>query len=63
LTDSREILATLSARSSPALVVEGTSSELEREGDVIGNSIELTLPVMPAQLVEAVERARSTRTD
>jgi hypothetical protein len=61
LTDSREILATLSARSSPALVVEGTSSELERDSDVIGNSATIKLPVSPQQLVEAVERARSTR--
>ncbi len=61
LTDSREILATLSARSSPALVVEGTSSELERDSDVIGGSVEIKLPVLPQQIVEAVERARSTR--
>jgi hypothetical protein len=58
LTDGREILATLSARSSPALVVEGTSSQLEREGDVIGDSVEVTLPILPQQLVRAVERAR-----
>ena len=57
LTDSREILATLSARSSPPLVVEGTSSELERYGD----SVAIKLPVLPQQLVQAVERARSTR--
>jgi hypothetical protein len=62
LTDSREILATLGARSSPALVVEGTSADLEREHDAIGNGVELSLPVMPQQLVEAVERARSGRT-
>ena len=61
LTDSREILATLSARSSPALVVEGTSSELERDSDVVGDSVEIKLPVLPQQIVEAVERARSTR--
>jgi hypothetical protein len=61
LTDSREILATLSARSSPALVVEGTSFDLERDSDAIGDSVELTLPILPQQLVEAVERARSTR--
>jgi hypothetical protein len=59
LTDSREILAKLSARRSP-LVVEGTSSELERDSDVTGDSVELTLPVLPEQLVEAVERARSS---
>jgi hypothetical protein len=61
LTDSREILATLSARSSPALVVEGTSSDLEREQDAIGHSVQIALPVLPRQLVEAVERARSTQ--
>ncbi len=61
LTDSREILARLSARKSPPLVVEGTSSDLERDGDVLGDSVEITLPVLPRQLVEAVERARSTR--
>jgi hypothetical protein len=60
LTDSREILATLSARSSPALVVEGTNSDLERDSDVIGDSVEIKLPVLPQQLVDAVERARST---
>jgi hypothetical protein len=60
LTDSHEILATLSARSSTALVVEGTSSDLERDSDAIGDSVEITLPVLPQQLVEAVERARST---
>ena len=63
LTDSREILATLSARSTPALVVEGTSSGLERDSDVIGDSVEITLPVLPRQLVEAVERARSRAID
>jgi hypothetical protein len=61
LIDGREILATLSARSSPTLLVEGTSSDLERERDAIGGSVEITLPVLPQQLVEAVERARSTR--
>ena len=60
LTDGRQILGTLSARSSPALVVEGTSSDLHRESDVIGDSLEITLPVLPQELVEAVERALST---
>ena len=57
LTDGRAILAALSARSTPALVVEGTRSELARESDAIGSAVELTLP---QQIVEAVERARST---
>ena len=61
LTDSREILATLSARTSPALVVEGTSFDLERDRDVTGDAVQLKLPVLPRQLVDAVERARSAR--
>jgi hypothetical protein len=59
LTNSREILATLSSRRTPALVVEGTTADLARDSEVIGNSVEITLPVMPSQIVEAVERARS----
>jgi hypothetical protein len=58
LTDGGEILAALSARTDVALVVEGTSAELERETAAIGDSVEVTLPVLPQQLVEAVERAR-----
>jgi hypothetical protein len=58
LTDGREILAALSARRARALVVEGTRSELARESDVIGGAVELTLPVLPQQIVEVVERAR-----
>lgn len=61
LTDGREIIAKLSARSSPPLVVEGTTPDLERDGDVIGEALEITLPVLPEQLVEAVDRARSSR--
>lgn len=63
LTDSREILARLSARTSPPLVVEGTSSDFERDRDVTGDAIEITLPVLPSQLVDAVERARAAGTD
>lgn len=59
LTDGREILRALSGRSTP-LVVEGTSSDLERDRDVIGDALEITLPVMPDQLVRAVEQVRST---
>jgi hypothetical protein len=59
LADGREILAALSARTSPVLVVEGTSFDLERDSDVTGGSVEIPLPVLPQQLVEAVERARS----
>jgi hypothetical protein len=61
LTDGREILRALSARSSPPLVVEGTSADLERDSDVIGDAQEVTLPIGPQQLVQAVERARSPR--
>jgi hypothetical protein len=58
LTDGREIIAKLSAKTSPAVVVEGTSFDLERDRDVVGDSVELELPVLPHNLVEAVERAR-----
>ncbi len=61
LTDGREIVAKLSARSSPALVVEGTSDDLERNSDVIGDAVRVEFPVLPEQIVEAVERARSGR--
>ncbi len=54
LTDAREIHAQLRAGSTPALVVEGTASELGHEG----NAVEIAFPVLPAQLVDAVERAR-----
>lgn len=56
LTDGDEIHAKLRAKSAPALVVEGTTAELGGETD----TVEITLPVFPAQLVDAVERARST---
>lgn len=58
LTDGREILAALSARTSPVLVVEGTSAGLERDRAAIGDSVEIQLPVLPQQLLLAVERAR-----
>ena len=58
LTDGREILAALSARTTPVLVVEGTSAGLDRERAAIGDSVEITLPVLPQQLVRAVEQAR-----
>ena len=58
MTDSREVLAALTARTSPVLVVEGTSAGLERERAAIGDSVEIQLPVLPQQLVLAVERAR-----
>ena len=58
LTDGREILAALGARTSPVLVVEGTSADLERERTALGDPIEIPLPVLPQQLVAAVEQAR-----
>ncbi|HVC88330.1 MAG TPA: hypothetical protein VNC40_13015 [Gaiellaceae bacterium] len=61
LIDSHEIHAKLSARTTPVLVVEGTSSELAHEHDRLGGSVEIALPAMPAQIVEAVERARGVR--
>ncbi len=62
LTDAREIHAMLGARSAPSLVVEGTTSDLDREGGAIDNAVEIKLPVLPQQLVEAVGRAHSART-
>ena len=59
LTDGRQIVARLSARSSPALVVEGTRADLERERDAISDAVEILEPIMPRQIVEAVESARS----
>jgi hypothetical protein len=61
LTDGREILATLSARGSPALVVEGTGDDLERNSDVIGDAVRVRYPLSAEQIVGAVERARSPR--
>jgi hypothetical protein len=58
LTDGGEILAALSARTDLALVVEGTSADLDRERAAIGDSAAITLPVLPQQLVQAVEQAR-----
>ena len=58
LTDGGEILAALSARTDLALVVEGTSADLDREAAAIGDSVAITLPVLPQQLVRAVEQAR-----
>jgi hypothetical protein len=60
VTDGREIVAALSGRSAPALVVEGTTLELKRYGDAIGGATEIEVPVSPKQLVQAVERAKST---
>jgi hypothetical protein len=59
LIDSREIHAKLSARTSPVLIVEGTSSELAHEPS--GGSVEVVLPALPAQIVDAVERVRGVR--
>lgn len=58
LTDGREILRALSGSGAP-LVVEGTTSDLERDRDVTGDALEIALPVLPDQLVRAVEQVRS----
>ena len=58
LTDGREIVAALSARPSPAVVVEGTTFDLDRDADALGELVRIELPVLPGQLVEAVEQAR-----
>ena len=55
LTDGDEIHAKLRAKSAPPLVVEGTTAELGHES----GAVEIPLPVFPAQLVDAVERART----
>ena len=57
LPGSREILGALSSRPSPALVVEGTVSALERDRDVTADATALPLPVTDRRLLEAVERA------
>jgi hypothetical protein len=57
LTDGRAILATLRARSSPAVVVEGTSADLARECDVIDQAVRIREPVTPELLLAAVDEA------
>ena len=61
LGDSRAILATLSARISPRLIVEGTKLELARNKDVTPDAIEVAQPVTPDALLAAVAKALATR--
>lgn len=56
LTDSREIIATLRAGGSPAVLVEGTQAELEQASDAIGDAPTLTLPINARELLTAVEQ-------
>ena len=58
LGESREIFAALRVRSAPRLVVEGTSSELEQDSDVIGDAT-IVEPVTPTLLLAAVTDALS----
>jgi hypothetical protein len=58
LADGREILATISSRGSPPLVVEGTRAALERDRDVIeGAAVVIEEPVTERRLLTAVEKA------
>lgn len=54
LTDNREILAALRARRSPPVVVEGTTADLEQDGDVVGDARKIEQPVTPDLLLAAV---------
>jgi hypothetical protein len=57
LADSREILATISSRGTPPLVVEGTRGALERDRDVIRDAVVIEEPVTERELLTAVEKA------
>jgi hypothetical protein len=57
LADSREILATISSRGTPPLVVEGTRGALERDRDVIKDAVVIEEPVTETELLTAVEKA------
>jgi hypothetical protein len=63
LDESREVLAALNSRGSPALVVEGTRPHLERDRDAIGAATAIELPVTEKRLLSAVEDALASRTD
>lgn len=57
LGDSHAILAKLSARLAPRLVVEGTTGELDRAGGATGEAVEVVQPVTPETLLAAVAAA------
>ena len=63
LDESREVLAALSSRGTPALVVEGPRSHLERDREVIGAATAIEFPVTEKRLLSAVEDALASRTD
>ncbi|MGZ4290779.1 MAG: hypothetical protein ACXVQZ_09210 [Gaiellaceae bacterium] len=63
LDESREVIAALSSRGSPALVVEGTRPHLERDRDVIGAATAIELPETEQRLLSAVEDALASRTN
>jgi hypothetical protein len=57
LTDSRKIVAALRAQRSLPVIVEGTTADLERDSDAIGDAREIEQPVTPALLLAAVDDA------
>ena len=56
-----EILAKLSARLAPRLVVEGTTADLARNADAIAGATEIAQPVTPQTLLASVEHALADR--
>jgi hypothetical protein len=58
LGEGRELFAALRVRGAPRLVVEGTTSALERDSDVIGDAT-IAEPVTPTLLLAAVTDALS----
>jgi len=63
LGDGREIIAALSSKGSPPLVVEGPEATLERDRDVTGAATPVVFPVTEKRLLTAVEDALASRTD
>ena len=63
LTEGREVLAALSTQPLLGLVVEGTTSALDRDADVIGSATPLALPVTEQRLLTAVESALAARAE
>ena len=57
LADGRGILAAHSSKGQAALVVEGTSSTLGRDSDVIGDATVIEQPVTQERLLAAVAEA------
>jgi hypothetical protein len=62
LPEGREVLAALSSKGSPALVVEGTRSHLDRDRDVIAAATAIEFPVTEKRLLTAVEDALGSHT-